>query len=258
LTLSTGVRDSGARPIISPLSRRMAVAASAYLPRRVHLPGPLAVVDQARLECCVSCAMASALEVLYVDVPRGPLHHYYVVREGLGRLGGTDGMTLEEGQSFLATFGICAASRHSPGFTSEGAAEEPSEAARADGRELARLFPRLMLPFQPLSDLYREQTWKYALAEGRPLVVEFHVGSDYHREMRWLTDAAPRGPLHAVAILGYDDDEPASRPVGQRGAFIAHDSRGSEWGLGGQWWLGYPVANSARVKRAWALRPPTG
>jgi hypothetical protein len=246
VALATGARDTGYEPIISPLSRRMAIEASGYLPRRVHLPGARAIVDQQGLECCVSCTMGAAVEILLDSSQRAPLYHYFVVCEGTGRVSRSQGMTFEEGQLFLSGRGICSCERHPVPYTPDGARVAPSPAAETDALALARRLPDLLQPFELLVEPLREIEWKRKLAEGRPLTIEFRIGPDYHEGMRRLTDESASGPLHAVVVLGYDDEQ---------SAFIVQDSRGVFWGLGGQWWLPYEVANTRRVKRALALRP---
>jgi len=246
--IAAGVVDTGARSIVSPLARRMGVELAGVLPSVVHLP-PRGFVDQGELECCVSCALAATVEVLYGDPPRAPLFHYHAVRAGH-----LVGMTIEDGIAALRRAGICDQPRHPAPFTPEGARTAPSAEARreAGGWRDTRLRTSESItgPLPQLFDPQREVEWKRTLAEGRPILIEFELTEAYGPGLKRLDRPGKgTGRLHAAVVIGYEDRERA---------FIVHDSRGPEWFVGGQWWLPYEVALTPLVRRAFAPRRPRG
>jgi C1A family cysteine protease len=63
----------------------------------------------------------------------------------------------------------------------------------------------------------------------------------------WLEPGVPASDSgHVVLVVGYSD---------LRQALRIFDSRGSQVFDGGQWWMGYRVADSDVVREAWCLLP---
>lgn len=216
------------------------------------LRGPRGIVNQREVPCCVSCAFATAMESLQPGFAQlAPLFHYYFTRTARLMLpaGQMAELSLAEAAQTLALEGICVHELHEHSSTLEGASQPPVPAAVADGR--ARRLPfnaALGVPrFRRLSDQFREMEWKKALLTGKPIVAGFSLVDGYGAPMRRLDLPASRtGTGHAVAILGYRDSERA---------FIVQDSRGEDFGLGGQWWMSYSFAASAFVQEAYCIGP---
>src|SRR5690242_1708937 len=84
----------------APLARAAAVGAS--LSDFNLSVTPRSFVDQGDVDCCVSCALAYAMEVVHPDWPAlAPLFHNYVSRFINGSAGVTGGLALSDALTTL-------------------------------------------------------------------------------------------------------------------------------------------------------------
>ncbi len=92
------------------------------------------VLDQLDLPCCVSCALACAMEIMNPSWPAlAPLFHYHISRfEVIGGANSAGLLILDKALATLASKGICVEPLHSKPFTEQGAAAPVSDAARVD------------------------------------------------------------------------------------------------------------------------------
>jgi hypothetical protein len=225
-------------PIIEPRpaanDAALAVALAGALPTDVRLGGARAIANQQKLECCVSCALATCLEVLRPSSPRlSPLFHYYMTFAPSVPNPDT-GMSLEQGLGTVASTGVSSEILHSVLFDLAGVQTKPSAAAIADGETRRLPFNQslerpqwvpISLNSDPVNSIKRQ------LAAGFPILAGIHITTTYGANI--LEVAGTRtNKRHAVALLGYSDAQTA---------FIVQDSRGPEFALGGQWWLKYQM-----------------
>ncbi|MFP5287817.1 MAG: peptidase c1a, papain [Thermoanaerobaculia bacterium] len=223
--------------------------------RRVEIGHPIDPRSQGEVPCCVSIAIASAMEALdafqapFLEL--SPLFNYFTARNDPRRLGFLD---IREGFKAATNEGICRLDLHDVTFDRAGAETEPSEEARADALQ-QRLKPIDPITFQTsywrLPDSGRVEAWRSALAEGLPIVTGLWVTGGYWRlrdELDVYPDdlGDPARDGHAVIVLGYDDDR-------EGGAFLIKDSRGSNFGDAGHWWLPYRLAATRLVAEGWAV-----
>jgi hypothetical protein len=217
------------------------------------LPGPRKVVDQASLNCCVSCAVAAAMEILHPDWPAlAALFHYYAARHDIS--GGADArgsLFLDKALEVAAIFGVCRSTEHAAEFTSSGAESPPSPTAYRDGRGRT-LSRRGRFPgFDEIRSRSRFNEIRRLLKAGRPALIGLKLPRSYPRRFldtryRWLDPNRPGNNVyrHCVLATGYNDAEGALRVL---------DSRGPSEFDGGSWWLGRVVVDSTVVEEAYAL-----
>jgi hypothetical protein len=221
----------------STVAPRLAVAMSVLYSPEVRLPGARAIIDQKNVNCCVSCALATCLEVLYPAYEQlSPLFHYYeTVLRFQGRAPSvSDSLEVDQGWSTLASTGICSLTLHQVPYDLSGMSQAPSSEAEADARNrtMPFLVDRYLSPYQSISlELDPVNSMKRALAARRPILAGIQLTANYGA-VKLLDPGPPTGARHAVAILGYSDAE---------ASFVVQDSRGQGWGQGGQWWLPYSV-----------------
>jgi hypothetical protein len=240
-------------PVAPAVAASLAVssAASTGFPLSWLLRGPRRIVDQGSIPCCVSCAIAAAAESANGNWEMlSPLFHYFVTRTQVMKASPvqTASLSLEDAKSSMEDIGICLNRLHEKTMDPQGIAEAPSPAARSDA--LTRRLPPTSI-FPPtsrivlLGDQNRVQEWKMALLTGKPIIAGIDLPANYSKTMsRATTEAGRLGPSHAVVILGYRDSKQA---------FIVQDSRGTDWFLGGQWWMPYSFAQSGFVYRAYSF-----
>jgi hypothetical protein len=92
-------------------------------------------------------------------------------------------------------------------------------------------------------------TWRRHLAAGFPLLFAFFPNELYFKlspaQPVLKNNGPPRsGTGHAAAVIGFDDGE---------SAFIVQDSRGTGFGIQGQWFLPYDLATSEFIDQAIVL-----
>lgn len=158
-------------------------------------------------------------------------------------------MSLADGLSILATGGICLMRYYRAPFTEEGLQLPPGDDALSDARSRRLSFDsnREVAGFAPLSDNDRVNGWKKAVLEKRPILVGLYLTDKYGPSMKRLKGEWDAGRPHAVPVLGYRESERA---------FLVQDSQGSEFALGGQWWLPYDFVESEGVEQAYVLGYP--
>lgn len=247
---------------LPPMTASASTAAGAVLvaairanPSSYELPvTSRAVVNQGRVPCCVSTALAAAMEVLNPSWPElAPLFHYYVTRFD-NRGAGADGfLFLEDGLTTISREGICLKQFHSKPFTQAGITSEPGPTAYADGASRALrnrgVFPRYSQADGPSKIVWiREQ-----LNQNCPIILGFQLPEGYpgaflNPQKQWLDpNIPPRSMLgHCVLVTGYDD---------ARRAIHIQDSRGKDSFDQGRWWMGYLVVESTAVQQVYRLIP---
>jgi hypothetical protein len=209
---------------------------------------PRRVIDQGDNPCCVSCALAAAMETLNSDYPvLAPMFHYFVTR--YQHPGGADDkgfLFLDSGISTIQSVGICSQALYLTPDHFPSPSDQPLPAAFEDAakRKLSSLgFPRI----QHISGLSRSVDIKERLRANCPVIVGFTLPIGYPENIdaqrRWMTldqfSASSVG--HCALLVGYDD---------LQGAVRVQDSRGKEFADRGCWWMGYRVLDSTFVQAA--------
>lgn len=174
-----------------------------------------------------------------------PLFHYYLYNSKQ-QGGPLDEMSLADGLSILASSGICLWRYYDVPFTEEGVNIPPDDRAIADARSRALPFDsnRELSGFGPLSDNDRVNGWKKVVLENRPVLIGLYLTNGYGPAMKRLEGERDASRPHAVPLLGYREGERA---------FLVQDSQGSDFALGGQWWLPYDVVESDVVEQAYVI-----
>src|SRR5262245_4817214 len=137
-------------------------------PEAVGLP-TRQTFNQQDVNCCLSCALASAIEALDTGVPPlAPLFHFYFAG---GQTAIDEGLTLSAARGTLIQKGVCALERHRFPISRPNVGREPDDDAVADGvtrRPIDRATGNLL--WKPISSVSPETTWKRHLAAGFPIV----------------------------------------------------------------------------------------
>jgi len=214
------------------------------------------VVDQASVNACFSCALATCLEAQDTGVP--PLaslfHFYYAAKLWPGASdNGIANETIAYGA--FRDHGICAGDLYSFPFAKETLDRQPSESAIADAR--GRIPPFDEQGASPWRPLYSGQLssvrWRKALQRGQPVLLILYTNESYWNMKNGQTDAWAAtdkdfsSRLHAAAILGTNE---------KRKAFIVQDSRGPSFGAGGQWFLRFDLAGGSAIDASFTLEYP--
>jgi hypothetical protein len=220
----------------------------------VELPLPRAPVDQRAINCCVSCALGAAMEIVDPGSPSlAPLFHYYVTRfERFGAL--PDGsLDLSIALVALSAAGICRRDLHVAAFDERGVSTRPSAAAVADGRGRALGLRGLLPRYRPVTIASRAAWAREQLQLGRPVVIGFILPTTYTNELHnrnfvWRDpEALPLSNSgHCVVATGFNDANQALH---------IRDSRGGDAFDAGYWWLGYRVADSRIVQSMYSIIP---
>jgi hypothetical protein len=247
LSLPTATAD------VSPVAPLVLAAAVGAAAKTAQIPNlPRGVVDQANLPCCVSCALAAAMEAIHPSWPAlAPLFHYYVTRyENAGA--DVDGsLILESGLATLNQQGISSHDLHALPYTVAGAATKPLAEAYADAltRLLGRIGRRaraLQVSGPSAAAWIREQ-----LDQDRPVVMAFQLPAGYpsaflNSDKEWRDTGPMASDGHCVLVFGYSDS---------RRAFHLQDSRGPNQFENGRWWIAYSVVDSSVLQNAYSLIP---
>ena len=235
----------------APFALASAIAANAKSYQIASLPRT--VFDQRDVLCCVSCALASAMETINPAWPElSPLFHYHVTRYENAGADADGSLLLESGVATLGMQGICRQDLHAFAFDAGGAAAAPSPTAYDDAstRVLRRSGIRsrtLLLTGTSIAAEMREQ-----LDQDRPVVAAFRLPAGYpdsflNPQIQWDDSTAPLAANgHCALIFGYNDF---------RRAFHIQDSRGRDRFDAGCWWLGYDVVDSRILQNAYSLLP---
>lgn len=249
---SSGLRGLGIAPKLSPIGLELALEQSGWYPSELILTPPRAIVDQGDIPCCVSCAIATCVEILNPTLEQlAPLFHFYMfnsMQHG-GPPESFEGMTLGDGLNVLATYGVCLRRYYPTPYTKDGAKTPPDEQAVADARVRSMPFDnnREVGSFTLLSDDNRVNEWKRTLLGNRPILIGLYQTDQYGCKMARLQGNLNPAQPHAVAVFGYRESERS---------FIVQDSKGSEFAIGGQWWLPYNMVESSVVEQAYAVGYP--
>jgi hypothetical protein len=241
---------------VSPAAANVRAAAIMSNLSAYQLPNkPRAVVDQQNVPCCVSCALAAAMEVAHPTWPLlAPLFHYFVTRyDNLGA--DSNGfLTLESAVGTLTNQGICRYDIHPMPYTEDASKKKPAHTAYTDG--LLHRIARRGYFF-----LYRRCTatspvaWiRDQLRQNCPVVIGLNVPAEYpdkfpkEKKFEWQDPENPKpSPIgHCVVALGYDDF---------RQVLLIQDSKGSHKFNRGCWWMGYRVVDSQVVKDVYSFVP---
>ena len=227
------------------------------VPGKITLPHPFRPRDQGTIvPCCVSIAIATAMEILDRSRPQtalSALFHYYTARSAPGRLGLIDFRT---GLQEAVMTGICKAQLHAPAFDEAGAMKRPSEPAYKDAerQRLAGFDPGTRrMQYEVVDDADIVNGCRRALASEFPVLIGFWLTSAYGAlssagPVHGSPPEEPSSQGHAVVAVGYDD---------ARGAVRIKDSRGDGFADRGAWWLPYDLLTTRLVHEAWVLRKLT-
>lgn len=224
----------------------------------VRLHHPLPPRDQGAVNCCMSCALATCMEIL--DLQRAPsvnlnvLYHYWMARRMARRRStNNQGMSFQLGFDALISHGICAQDKHLRRINLQTIRRAPSPAAHRDagrhqiaGRDGRR-------EYHELPRTNRVRAFKQVLRSRHPIAMGFYLtdayealaDSDVH-----LTPTRPSRTLHVATVVGYHDRK--ATPLGA-GAFEVKDSRGTGFGHQGRWWMPYQLMNSRLIAQSWTI-----
>ena len=214
---------------------------------------PRAVFDQEKLPCCVSCALAGAMEILHPDwPPLAALFHYHVTRFDNQGADSAGFLYLDTAILTLTNQGICQHALHPEPFTPAGAVVRPSSAAYADGstRQVGREVFRFR--YRPLSGPSMAVSIREQLRDDCPVVLGITLPEGYPtsflnpiKEWRDPANPPPSASYHCVLVVGYSDARQALRVQDSRGHHPSFE--------GGGWWMGYRVVDSSIVHEAYSL-----
>ena len=226
------------------------ITSLATLPRRVR--------DQRDTECCVSCAVAGAVESLHTswDI-LSPVFHYYVTRFLKGASDAQGRLKIDDAIATLITHGICREADHSSVFDDAGIRRSPEPAAFSDAASRTLQRRGLTFPVQQIASTSRAADVRSHLRGGDPVILVFTLPMGYPSSFlndanEWLNPGVPPGSAshHCVLAVGFDD----LRGDGSvRGAVRVWDSAGARPSEDGTWWLGYRVLDSEVTQQAFVL-----
>lgn len=241
------LRATPASAVSAPVVRLATVAAN---PAIRSVGAPRRVVDQAKVQCCVSCALSAALEVLHPTWPAlAPLFHYYVTRFDDRGADGLGALFLDTGLFAVRGHGVCAETLHIREFTESDAGKPPSSAARVDA-DIRK--PASKFWFRTLSGPSWAASIRDELREGHAVVIGIRLPVGYPGGLfldarhEWTDPKTPALSFtgHCVLVTGFNDARTALR---------IHDSRGEKAFDGGGWWMGYRVADGGAISEAYSI-----
>lgn len=227
-------------------------AQTMQLPKSVDLRSYCsAVVDQGTLGSCTANAIVSGLreyielqtltgEKDFVELSR--LFLYWHERFVEGTVDEDEGATIRTGMKVLHKIGVCPESLHP--YEIDKFKEKPSEKADQEASSYRIDAYRRIVGLNGL---------KMALADGKPVVIGFHVYESFESEEVARTGKIPvpnvcREELlggHAVLAVGYRDGW-----LG-KGEVIIRNSWGSEWGDDGYCYFPYKMFDKNIVFDMW-------
>jgi len=238
--------------ISSAVAAARAAAIAAAPGEHMLLPGPRTFYDQQKVPCCVSCALASAMEALNPSWPRlAALFHYYVCNfeRGLGDPNGS----LPLGSATITPLGVegvCESVDYPVPFTIAGASTPPSQVAFDDAKMHRLAGDGSSLRFRRLTGTSIAAAVRDALNQEHPVVIGFTLPVGYPD--RFLDSSyAWNDPMiardtggHCVTAVGFSD---------ARSAVRIHDCQGASAFDRGRWWMGYRILDSTFVGDAFSL-----
>jgi hypothetical protein len=251
---ATGYAQPATIPGVSPAAGRVRAAAVLANPSTYELTSKSrTIANQQNVECCVSCVLGAAVEILNPTyAPLSPLFHYHVARYEEGNADADGSLFLGDALGTLAQQGICARQLHDPPFSTVGAEGVPSEEAYADGRTRALKRRGIRSRYIPAGGPSTVAWIRGQLLLDRPVALGITLPRGYpdsflDSRFAWNNPgSAPSSSGHCVLAVGYSD---------ARQALHIQDCRGAESFAQGCWWMGYRVADGAYVKEAYALLP---
>jgi len=247
---STGFAAPHAAPAPSAAAADLRRAAIASMPRALSLGAPRRVVDQGPVNCCVSCALTSAMELLHPAWPSlAPLFHYFVARFEERGADAKGFLRLQESLVTLLRHGVCDEGKHQRAFTEQDIARGPTSDARSDARQRRPRFPQF---FRHLSGPSWVNAVRDELRMMRPVVMGIRLPMNYPERFldarqEWTDPASPglSDTGHCLLVTGFDDTKTALR---------IHDSQGNRFDQG-SWWMGYRVVDGGAVIQACSIMP---
>lgn len=253
VALTSGLLSPSPSPAAA-ISRAAAVAAHSgaaslrALPRRI--------VDQRDVECCVSCALAGAMEVREPASPAlGRMFHYHVTRFVNGGADELGRLFLDRGIGTLTAQGICRDSVHESMFDAAGVVARPKQVAFDDALTRRILRQGLRFPYEQVGGTSRAAEIRRHIREGHPVVLTFTLPMGYphaflNDDHEWLDERtpSPSSSRHCVLVAGFDDLRGRAA-----GAVRIVDSQGPNVFDRGMWWMAYRILDSARVHQAFAF-----
>jgi hypothetical protein len=214
--------------------------------------------DQGDVNCCVSCALAGAMEIIHPDWPElAPLFHYYVSRFMNNFVDSTGGLALDDALSTLTNQGICQHADHDVDhgnpYTPDESLIPPSAAAFTDALGRRIEFEGLLFKFKHVGGASWSAAIRDELRQMRPVAAGFRLPQDYpdgflDPRFEWsdLIKAPASTAGHCVLVTGYSDSRQALR---------VRDSLGRTRFDNGGWWMGYRLADSGVIQDAYSLMP---
>ncbi len=206
---------------------------------------PRTIWQQQDVECCTSCAIATCLEALHDYDVLSPIFHYHRSRVRYDR-----GLNPEHALDLARTYGFCLQALHDQQLNRAGLRVRPSSRATRDGtsRRLRHVNKRL---YVRLGSRNRANQMRSALERGHPTFLVLWPDSGYRQLAQagvyeWHpTRSSRQGLLHTVAVLGYHANTKR---------FVAQDSRGDQFGRGGQWFLAARHCDARSIHEGWEIR----
>lgn len=219
------------------------------LPASIDLrPAMPVVYDQGRTSSCTANATAAALQyaMRFAKLPEvapSRLFIYYNERRLEGTTGQDSGAMIRDGLKACNQYGYIPETLW------------PFDAGKVTKQPPADVYAAAIgsrIHYYASLDLTDLQKLKLCLVHGYPIIFGFQVFQYFEScemaETEWLhlpqsTEHNLGG--HAVLICGYDDS---------KGAVLVRNSWGSEWGMGGYFWMDYNYITSELCSDAWMVR----
>lgn len=202
--------------------------------------------DQGQLNACASWSSAYAgltilrgIEYNKTQLPCDPLHLYNRVQTSLNREPCVKGSTIEAALKILK---------------SNGCAIKGEYHQQCNSEPLLQKFPADLYDYQRLETTV--SCYKKALSNNQPIIAAFtayqYTGWDAAKNLvngvwNGKFEKEPIGGGHAMCIVGYDDNKDG-------GAFEVMNSWGTEFGVGGFFWIKYTDVPK-HIKYAYSLMP---
>jgi hypothetical protein len=218
---------------------------------------PRAIIDQGETQCCVSCALGAAMEIVHRDwPPLAPLFHYYVTANLNHGADANGFLRLDDALATLTAQGICSHINHDVdqghAYTTLLTTIRPSPLAFADGAQRVIRRVQMRFQYQRLAGPSWSKSVRNELRQNRAIVIGFRLPTGYAADQfldarfEWndLQRVPPSDEGHCVVVTGYDDSRTAFRIV---------DSQGVNRVGGGIWWMAYRVADSGVIQDACSL-----
>lgn len=199
------------------------------------------------VDCCTSCAIAACFEAMRTDFGvLSPIFHYHLSGCPAAR-----GLNPHNALVLAEEHGLPLYTLHPHGLTPDDLAKPPSREAIDDASTRRLMRPVYYEPtFERLSSVDLQHHLYGALASGNAILLAIWLNQQYETMRHnaiWEWDPAPglRTQLHVVAVIGYE------RATAR---FIVQDSRGRDFGKGGQWYLAARRCDSRMIYEAFEIK----